>query len=100
MSRFKAGQSGNPSGRPRGAKNKGPRKKELIALLDKIVDDLNENFKDLTIYQKIKILSSFTKLYEVHNKNLTLGEIVQKGIRFEFGNTEQDNFEKEDIYYK
>lgn len=82
--------SGN-SGRPKGAKNKAPNKRQLIKLLDKIVDDLNENFHKLTTYQQIKILSSFVKLYEDSDTGLTLEEVVRRGIRFEFGQYGQDD---------
>lgn len=63
MARFKPGISGNPNGRPKG-KSRLPDKEKLCDLLDMIVQDLNENFEKLSTNQRIRILTSYTALYQ------------------------------------
>ena len=64
MGRFQPGVSGNPNGRPVGSKQRLPDKDLLCDLLDRICDDLTANYERLTTAQKIRIMTSFTNLYQ------------------------------------
>jgi hypothetical protein len=59
MSKFTEGNKG----RPKGSKNKTPNRENVVKLLDYIVRDFEENYKDLSTGQKIKLLQTFRHLY-------------------------------------
>lgn len=58
-------QQGNTygNGRPLGAKNKAPKREDLINLLDAIVNDLTIDYDTLTKDDKINLLRVFRHLY-------------------------------------
>lgn len=74
---FKPGQGG----RKRGSKNKMPDAKAMAKLLDHIVQDMTVNYDKLTVHQKLRILTSFTRLFEQENNVIEIGD----KIRFDFG---------------
>lgn len=53
---------GNP-GRPMGSRNKIPKRQEVVKLLNLITSDLLLNYPELSTSDKIKILSTFARLY-------------------------------------
>jgi hypothetical protein len=58
-------KQGNTYGKGRrlGSKNKLANRELTITLLDKIMEDLQENYKELTIDDKLRLLSTFRQLY-------------------------------------
>lgn len=58
-------KQGNTYGKGRrlGSKNKLANRELTITLLDKIMEDLKENYKELTIDDKLRLLSTFRQLY-------------------------------------
>ena len=50
-------------GRKLGSKNKLANRENTIQLLDKIIDDLQENYNILTTDDKLRLLSTFRQLY-------------------------------------
>ena len=50
-------------GRVKGSKNKLVNREGAIELLDKIIEDLNLNYSNLTIDDKLRLLSTFKQLY-------------------------------------
>ena len=75
------------SGKPKGAKHT-VNKEALTRLLNRIKEDFEENYKDLTTNQKIKLLTSFKHFYgaeqvEVYQNSdgIVFNELVN-AIRF------------------
>lgn len=58
-------KQGNTFGKGRiaGSKNKVANRESAIELLDKILDDLKENYSLLSIDDKLRLLSTFRQLY-------------------------------------
>ena len=50
-------------GRQLGSKNKLANREKTIELLDKIIEDLQENYELLSIDDKLRLLSTFRQLY-------------------------------------
>jgi hypothetical protein len=50
-------------GRKLGSKNKLANRENTIQLLDKIIEDLQENYNILTTDDKLRLLSTFRQLY-------------------------------------
>jgi hypothetical protein len=50
-------------GRRLGSKNKLANRELTVTLLDKIIEDLQENYNQLTIDDKLRLLSTFRQLY-------------------------------------
>ena len=50
-------------GRQLGSKNKLANRELTVILLDKIIEDLQENYNELTIDDKLRLLSTFRQLY-------------------------------------
>ena len=50
-------------GRQLGSKNKLANRELTVTLLDKIIEDLQENYNELTIDDKLRLLSTFRQLY-------------------------------------
>ena len=50
-------------GRPLGAKNLLPNRQSAVELIDTIIQDIQSNYDQLEIEQKIKILNVFRHLY-------------------------------------
>lgn len=50
-------------GRQLGSRNKLANRDKTIELLDKIIEDLQENYSQLTIDDKLRLLSTFRQLY-------------------------------------
>ena len=50
-------------GRPLGAKNLLPNRQTAIELIDTIIQDIQSNYDQLEIEQKIRILNTFRHLY-------------------------------------
>ena len=50
-------------GRPLGAKNLLPNRQTAIELIDTIIQDIQSNYEQLEIEQKIRILNTFRHLY-------------------------------------
>jgi hypothetical protein len=86
--KFIPGQSGNIKGRPIGSKQKLPQRESLCNLLDRITADFTENYTTLTTAQKIRILASFTQLYQdsaINELQQTLTGLSATAITFDFG---------------
>ena len=64
-------------GRQLGSKNKLANRELTIQLLDKIIEDLQENYHLLTIDDKLRLLSTFRQLYnyDVINDGSDIQEI-------------------------
>lgn len=86
--KFQPGQSGNPNGRPKGAKGMTPNKEQLVELLDLICSDLVTNYETLRTSEKIRILHAFNGLYQdsIIDQLTTALTDTNKVIRFDFGN--------------
>ncbi len=63
MGRYKAGESGNAAGRPKGARNKTSSEvqKRLLKLLDDNIDDLDDDIKSLTPKERATLLINLAK---------------------------------------
>lgn len=84
---FQSGKSGNPNGRPKGSKQRLPDRESLCDLLDTITSDLVNNYDRLTTAQKIRILSSFTALYQdvtIRDLREALENVTSGTIHFDF----------------
>jgi hypothetical protein len=73
MSKFIKGISGNPKGRPIGSVQRLPNRETLCEVLDTITSDLITNYGLLSLNQKIRLLTSFTPLFQ----DKTLQELQQ-----------------------
>lgn len=85
--KFVPGQSGNLRGRPVGSKQRLPHREALCDLLDRITADFTENYATLTVAQKIRILASFTQLYQdstINDLQQALIGISANTITFDF----------------
>ena len=51
------------SGRPKGSKNILPSRKEIVSLIDIIINDLTTNYELLTTQEKLQLLNTFKSLY-------------------------------------
>ena len=51
------------SGRPKGSKNILPSRKEIVSLIDTIINDLTTNYELLTTQEKLQLLNTFKSLY-------------------------------------
>ena len=85
--KFLPGQSGNLKGRPKGATQRLPDRDTLCELLDTVTCDLVANYSLLTVNQKIRIITSFTQLYQdsaLQELQQALSNITASAITFEF----------------
>lgn len=74
-------------GRPQGSKNRLPDRNELCDLLDMITADLVSNYDKLTTGQKIRIITSFSNLYQdsaLQDLKNALSELKTGSITFDF----------------
>ena len=62
LTMFKQGNTFG-KGRQLGSKNKLANREKTIELLDKIIEDLQENYELLSIDDKLRLLSTFRQLY-------------------------------------
>lgn len=88
MSKFIKGISGNPKGRPIGSVQRLPNRETLCEVLDTITSDLVSNYALLTTSQKIRILTSFTPLYQdstLRELQTALSGMSSSTITFDFG---------------
>ena len=68
-------------GRPPHSKNKINRE-TLFKLLDRITEDFEENYKDLTTNQKIKLLTSFKAYYVEERSRVNIQGDATNSIPF------------------
>jgi len=88
MGKFVKGISGNPNGRPVGSVQRLPNRETLCEVLDAITDDLMSNYSLLTTSQKIRILISFTPLYQdstLRELQAAITGMTANTISFDFG---------------
>jgi hypothetical protein len=92
MAKFTPGQSGNPKGRPVGAKGLTPNKEQLVELLDLICSDLVNNYGTLRTSEKIRILHAFNGLYQdsIIEQLTTALTDTNKVIRFDFSDGSEE----------
>ena len=88
MGKFVKGISGNLNGRPLGCVQRLPDRETLCEVLDTITSDLMSNYSLLTTSQKIRILTSFTNLYQdstLQELQQALSSMTSSTITFDFG---------------
>jgi hypothetical protein len=61
----------NRTGRPMGSQNKVPDRQKAVELLNKVIEDLSNQFDVLTTEEKIKLLQVFKNLFDT---NITVTE--------------------------
>ena len=61
----------NRTGRPMGSQNKVPDRQKAVELLNKVIEDLSNQFEFLTTEEKIKLLQVFKGLFDT---NITVTE--------------------------
>lgn len=63
MPRFKKGESGNPDGRPKGARNRttAEMQRALLKLIDENIDQLAKDMKQLSPYQRATLMVALAK---------------------------------------
>lgn len=76
-------QEGNTFGKGRPPRSKGKLNREtLFKLLDRITEDFDENYNDLTTNQKIKLLTSFKAYYVEERSRVNIQGTEASSIPF------------------
>lgn len=76
-------QEGNTFGKGRPPRSKNKINREgLFKLLDRITEDFEENYKDLTTNQKIKLLTSFKAYYVEERSRVNIQGAEANSIPF------------------